>query len=121
VAQAPSAHVWQHPTWPAFAFDDALVALAIANARRMQAQALERVHAIGFVPSDPTGRAALEPEAIATAAIEGEKARPRRRAVHLLTQIVQHSSGTALALSLDNTFVQHEADDVDASANGMLF
>jgi hypothetical protein len=43
------------------------------------------------------------------------------RAVHLLTQIVQHGSGTALALRLDNAPVQHKADGISDFTHGMLF
>lgn len=69
----PKRFVWQRPTWPRLQFDLAAVAPALARARTSQGQIFGMARAIGWAGMEGVAREVWADEAIATAAIEGEK------------------------------------------------
>ena len=67
------AWIWQHPDWPAFRVDTAALAPALARARREQGKVLGMLQAVGFDEVARIASATWTEEAVATAAIEGER------------------------------------------------
>ena len=66
-------HIWQLPSWPAMHFDPARLAPELQAARLAQGQLLGQLEAIGLEAARSLGRDLWIQEAIATAAIEGER------------------------------------------------
>lgn len=77
-AQTPL-YVWQHDTWPHWQYDSARLAVALAQARQQQGITIGKALAVGLMQAaDATGMNGLIEEiwldeAVATAAIEGER------------------------------------------------
>ena len=69
----PPGYIWQHPTWPALTFDAAALAQDLSNARLEQGKLLGLLDAIGLDAGQEVARELWVQEAMATAAIEGEK------------------------------------------------
>lgn len=67
------AWIWQHADWPAFRVDSAALSPALARARREQGKLLGLLQAVGFDEVARLASATWTEEAVATAAIEGEK------------------------------------------------
>ena len=65
--------IWQEPDWPRFRYDAALVATEIARARRAQGVVEGKLAALGFAQRTTLVAEAWSQEAVATAAIEGER------------------------------------------------
>ena len=65
--------IWQDPAWPAFGLDAAAVAGPLAAARREQGAIVVLFRAIGLPAEAHVERDIWSGEALATAAIEGEK------------------------------------------------
>ena len=67
-------YTWQHPDWPNFTLDEAQVAAALPEARQEQGKVLGLFRAVGL-PADAVDVESViwTEEAVATAAIEGEK------------------------------------------------
>ena len=72
IAKPPS-YIWQHPTWPALTFDAAALTQDLSNARLEQGKLLGLLDAIGLDAGQEIARELWVQEAMATAAIEGEK------------------------------------------------
>lgn len=70
-----SAHqyVWQHPEWPQFRYDMVRVARHVADARRAQGFAEGKLTAVGLRTRQEIIADAWAQDALATAAIEGER------------------------------------------------
>ena len=66
-------YIWQHPHWPALHFDAATLAPALDAARLAQGKLLGLLEAIGSSQGQVLAQTLWEQEALATAAIEGEK------------------------------------------------
>ena len=65
--------VWSNPQWPEFRHDTASWARPLAAARLEQGKALGRLAEVGLADKGPVERQIWTEEAVATAAIEGEK------------------------------------------------
>lgn len=65
--------IWQQADWPAFRYDGAPVAQAVALARRAQGVVEGKLAAIGFSQREQLTSDAWTQEAMSTAAIEGER------------------------------------------------
>lgn len=65
--------IWQEPDWPKFRYDAALVAVEIARAGRAQGVVEGKLAALGFTQRTTLVAEAWSQEAVATAAIEGER------------------------------------------------
>ena len=66
-------YIWQRSTWPSFRFDDAAIAPALIQARQQQGQLLGQAKAIGLTELGQVVKDIWVEDALATAAIEGEK------------------------------------------------
>ncbi len=66
-------YLWQHPAWPALTFDAAALLHNLSNARLEQGKLLGLLEAIGLESGQEVARELWVQEAMATAAIEGEK------------------------------------------------
>lgn len=66
-------YIWQHPDWPRFRFDHGRLLTSVAAARRAQGVLLGKASAIGLHALPRAENEVWVSEAIATAAIEGEK------------------------------------------------
>lgn len=69
-------YVWQQPDWPALGFDAAQAGPMLAHAHRMQGRLEGKAQAIGLQGDSPVAQALMAEEAMATAAIEGERLAP---------------------------------------------
>jgi Fic family protein len=65
--------LWQHPAWPALTFDAGALTQDLSHARLEQGKLLGLLEAIGLEPGQEVARELWVQEAMATAAIEGEK------------------------------------------------
>lgn len=65
--------VWQQQGWPALHYDPVRISAALANARRAQGQVEGKLAALGFEQRLELAAEAWSQEAVATAAIEGER------------------------------------------------
>lgn len=70
---AGATYVWQQQGWPALRYDPVRVSAALANARRAQGQVEGKLAALGFEQRLELAAEAWSQEAVATAAIEGER------------------------------------------------
>ncbi|TFZ03443.1 Fic family protein [Ramlibacter rhizophilus] len=66
-------YVWQQPSWPAFRFDTARVSQELALARRVQGLVEGKLAVLGFQERQALAAEAWAQDAVATAAIEGER------------------------------------------------
>lgn len=66
-------YVWEHPGWPQLSFDEARIAPEVALARRAQGVVEGKLAVLGFQERQDLAAEAWAQEAVATAAIEGEK------------------------------------------------
>lgn len=66
-------YIWQHPAWPQLTFDATVLALALDQARLEQGRLLGLLSAIGLDQANAVQRDLWVQEALATAAIEGER------------------------------------------------
>ncbi|MES2877666.1 MAG: Fic family protein [Pseudomonadota bacterium] len=66
-------YIWQHPAWPVLTFDAAALASELDMARLEQGKLLGLLSAIGMAQAQEVRRELWVQEALATAAIEGEK------------------------------------------------
>ena len=66
-------YLWQRPGWPALRYDPVEVAPALAKARRAQGRVDGKLAALGFQQRLELAAEAWSQEAVATAAIEGER------------------------------------------------
>ncbi len=66
-------YIWQRPDWPSFRFDEAQIVLGLTQARREQGILLGQAKALGIPEIDQVINNLWVEDAIATAAIEGEK------------------------------------------------
>ena len=66
-------YLWHHPAWPAFTFDAAALSQDLSNARLEQGKLLGLLEAVGLQAGQEVARELWVQEAMATAAIEGEK------------------------------------------------
>ena len=73
IPSPPPRYLWQHPVWPALTFDGAALAHDLGNARLEQGKLLGLLQAIGLASGQEVARELWVQEALATAAIEGEK------------------------------------------------
>ena len=69
----PPRYLWQHPAWPALTFDTVALTHDLSNARLEQGKLLGLLQAIGLESGQEVARELWVQEAMATAAIEGEK------------------------------------------------
>jgi len=69
----PPSYLWQHPAWPALTFDAAALLQDLSHARLEQGKLLGLLEAIGLRAGQEVARELWVQEAMATAAIEGEK------------------------------------------------
>lgn len=69
----PPSYLWQHPAWPALTYDTAALSQDLSNARLEQGKLLGLLEAIGLESGQEVVRELWVQEAMATAAIEGEK------------------------------------------------
>lgn len=69
----PPGYLWQHPAWPALTFDAATLTHDLSHARLEQGKLLGLLEAIGLQRGQEVARELWVHEAMATAAIEGEK------------------------------------------------
>ena len=65
--------IWQDPDWPAMRYDGAVVGAEVALARRAQGVVEGKLSALGFDQRRTLAAEAWSQEAVATAAIEGER------------------------------------------------
>jgi len=68
--------IWQQPAWPNLVFDAHAVASDLAEAHRLHGVVQGKAEAIGLGATSPLAVDALADEALATAAIEGERLAP---------------------------------------------
>ena len=68
-----STYIWKQPGWPAFHYDPGAVGAALASARRAQGTVEGKLAALGFEQRLELAAEAWSQEAVATAAIEGER------------------------------------------------
>ena len=73
ITAKPTSYIWQHPAWPALTFDAAALVQDLSNARLEQGKLLGLLDAIGLDAGQEVARELWVQEAMATAAIEGEK------------------------------------------------
>lgn len=66
-------YIWQQPGWPALSYDPVRVGVALAAARRAQGTVEGKLTALGFDQRLELAAEAWSQEAVATAAIEGER------------------------------------------------
>src|SRR4051812_4275482 len=66
-------YLWQQPGWPALHYDPVVVGVALASARRAQGVVEGKLAALGFEQRLELAAEAWSQEAVATAAIEGER------------------------------------------------
>ena len=66
-------YIWQLPDWPDFRFDAKALSTPLSNARLEQGRVLGLFTAIGLAENAGVQQEIWTEEAIATAAIEGEK------------------------------------------------
>lgn len=66
-------YIWQHPAWPQFTWDAAVLAPSLDQARLEQGRLLGLLGAIGLEQANAVQRELWVQEALATAAIEGER------------------------------------------------
>ncbi|MBV8501938.1 MAG: Fic family protein [Paucibacter sp.] len=66
-------YIWQQVGWPALRYDPVAVGAALANARRAQGMVEGKLAALGFEQRLELAAEAWSQEAVATAAIEGER------------------------------------------------
>src|SRR5437773_2267005 len=71
--ESTQALLWAQPGWPGLRYDGAVVAQKVAQARRAQGVAEGKITAIGLVTRQEIIADAWSREAVATAAIEGER------------------------------------------------
>lgn len=64
---------WKHPAWPDWRLDHAAVTTALGHARHAQGVAEGKLTAIGVLQAQELAAEAWSQEAVATAAIEGER------------------------------------------------
>ena len=69
----PPSYLWQHNAWPALTFDATTLMQHLSNARLEQGKLLGLLQAIGLESGQEVARELWVQEAMATAAIEGEK------------------------------------------------
>ena len=69
----PPSYLWQHTAWPALTFDATTLMQHLSNARLEQGKLLGLLQAIGLESGQEVARELWVQEAMATAAIEGEK------------------------------------------------
>jgi Fic family protein len=69
----PPQYIWQRPGWPKLTFDTVRVAQEVALARRAQGVVEGKLAALGFKERQELAAEAWAQEAVATAAIEGER------------------------------------------------
>jgi Fic family protein len=68
-----SIYIWQQERWPAFQYDPVRVGAALSSARRAQGMVEGKLAALGFEQRLELAAEAWSQEAVATAAIEGER------------------------------------------------
>lgn len=68
-----TAYIWQQASWPAFTVNDAQIAPALSSARLEQGRLLGQLEAIGLAQMQEISRELWVQDALATAAIEGER------------------------------------------------
>jgi Fic family protein len=73
ITAKPPQYLWQHPAWPALTFDADALMQDLSNARLEQGKLLGLLEAIGLESGQEIARELWVQEAMATAAIEGEK------------------------------------------------
>jgi Fic family protein len=73
IKPVPPQYLWQHPAWPALTFDAATLMQDLSLARLEQGKLLGLLQAIGLESGREMARELWVQEAMATAAIEGEK------------------------------------------------
>ena len=73
ITAKPHSYIWQHPTWPGLTFDAAALVQDLSNARLEQGKLLGLLDAIGLDAGQEIASELWVQEAMATAAIEGEK------------------------------------------------
>lgn len=66
-------YIWQHEGWPALHYDPVRVGAALSTARRAQGMVEGKLAALGFEQRLELAAEAWSQEAVATAAIEGER------------------------------------------------
>ncbi|APW45251.1 Fic family protein [Rhodoferax antarcticus] len=69
----PPRYLWQHPAWPVISFDTDALMQDLSHARLEQGKLLGLLEAIGLESGQEAARELWVQEAMATAAIEGEK------------------------------------------------
>ena len=72
-APVPPTYLWQQPGWPSLSFDMNVLWPALETARAQQGRLLGQLEAIGLTTAQDVARELWVQEAVATAAIEGEK------------------------------------------------
>lgn len=100
----PSPYIWQRSDWPAFRFDVDAVAAALALARQQQGRILGMLDAVGLSDQSSVEEAVWTSEALATAAIEGER-----------LDLVAVRSSVLRRLGLEGTSAR-----IDRNADGLL-
>lgn len=70
---AETTYIWQHDSWPALQYDATSVGAALASARRAQGLVEGKLAALGFEQKLELTAEAWSQDAVATAAIEGER------------------------------------------------
>jgi Fic family protein len=71
--ESPHQFIWQAPDWPAMHYDASSVGAEVALARRAQGVVEGKLAALGFAQRQELAAEAWSQEAVATAAIEGER------------------------------------------------
>ena len=66
-------YIWQEPAWPSLRFDATAIAAELGKARQQQGLLLGQAKAIGLTELDQVVRDLWVEDAVATAAIEGER------------------------------------------------
>jgi Fic family protein len=64
--------IHEHPSWPAFHWEDAVIATPLATARYKHGRLIGRLQAFGFPLRDEASLATLTEDIVTTSAIEGE-------------------------------------------------
>jgi Fic family protein len=104
-------YIWQHRDWPRFRYDAAAAGAALHEAREMKGRVHGMAHATGIQGMEDVVRDVWTQEAIATAAIEGEKLELAAVRSSVLQRLTGHADGPVQRHVDGLVEVMHDAMD----------
>src|SRR4051812_36075090 len=94
-------YIWQHADWPKLRYDGGLLAGPLARARLEQGKVMGALRAIGLHEVASVERELWTGEAIATAAIEGEKLDLETVRSSVMRRLGEKGAGTRANRNID--------------------